>query len=269
LRRETKPGPRPAADPRRAQFFGVLVHPLAGHFEPLRDLLRVEPGPRGATLRDQHLAPHDLDDARQESLAQAVRELGDHCWVERQVLGASHNGFVNVVARLRAYYPNPGKSNHIRADLSSGSVRKVQICRYPAAMAIEQYNRRAIAVLERAQRLSEARSASAFARAIAALAGGSPSSTSYRRWITGEALVPAWALEAAAEVAGTTLAALVAHETEASPAAADWRAQMEDTIGRLQAEIIELRERLDLPGAARAHGDEQASPHRFEQRAPS
>lgn len=123
-------------------------------------------------------------------------------------------------------------------------------------MAIEQYNRRAIAVLERAQRLSEARSATAFARSIADLADGSPSGTSYRRWTAREALVPAWALEAAAEAAGTTLPALLLEEPRVSDTAADWRTQIEDTIGRLQAEVIELRERLGgEEGAAVAEGD--------------
>jgi hypothetical protein len=61
--------------------------------------------------------------------------------------------------------------------------------------------------------------------------------------------VPAWALEAAAEVAGTTLPALLSEGTDEP--SSDWRAQMEDTVGRLQAEIIELRERLDLADPAR------------------
>jgi hypothetical protein len=111
-------------------------------------------------------------------------------------------------------------------------------------MAVEEYNRRAVTALARAQRMSDATSGSAFARMLAARAGGAPSGTSYRRWINEEALVPAWALEAAAEVAGTTLAALLAADNGLDAESADWRAQMEDTIGRLQAEIIELRERL-------------------------
>jgi hypothetical protein len=136
-------------------------------------------------------------------------------------------------------------------------------------MAIEQYNRRAIDLLTRAQRHSAARSANAFAQAIAERTGGAPSGTSYRRWITGEALVPAWALEAAAEAAGKTLLELLMDDTLASAPPLDWRAQIEDTIGRLQAEVIELRERVDLQEPERAHGHEQSSPHRFEQRAPS
>lgn len=153
--------------------------------------------------------------------------------------------------------------------MQANSCSAVQIRSYASAMAIEEYNRRAIAVLERAQRLSEARSASGFARAIAELAGGSPSGTSYRRWITGEALVPAWALEAAAEAAGKTLLELLMDDTLAPASPPDWRTQIEDTIGRLQAEVIELRERVDLQEPAGAPGHEQPSPHRFEQRAPS
>jgi hypothetical protein len=85
---------------------------------------------------------------------------------------------------------------------------------------------------------------------IAGRAGGAPSGTSYRRWINEEALVPAWALEAAAEVAGTTLQALLSDNAQLEEASPDWHAQMEDTIGRLQAEIIELRERVGLGEAA-------------------
>jgi hypothetical protein len=81
---------------------------------------------------------------------------------------------------------------------------------------------------------------------IATRADGAPSGTSYRRWINEEALVPAWALEAAAEVAGTTLPVLLSENTQADETSVDWRAQMEDTIGRLQAELIELRERFGL-----------------------
>lgn len=113
-------------------------------------------------------------------------------------------------------------------------------------MAVEQYNRRAVTALTRAQRISDAPSGSAFARMLAARADGAPSGTSYRRWINEEALVPAWALEAAAEVAGTTLAELVTPDAEHDTGSGAWRAQMEDTIGRLQAEIIELRERVGL-----------------------
>jgi hypothetical protein len=117
---------------------------------------------------------------------------------------------------------------------------------YRSSVAIDEYNRRAVIALTRAQRMSDATSGSAFARMLAARAGGAPSGTSYRRWINEEALVPAWALEAAAEVAGTTLAELLSAGNGLNAESASWRAQMEDTIGRLQAEIIELRERVGI-----------------------
>jgi hypothetical protein len=113
-------------------------------------------------------------------------------------------------------------------------------------VAVEEYNRRAVTALTRAQRMSDAPSGSAFARRLAERAGGAPSGTSYRRWINEEALVPAWALEVAAEVAGTTLAELLSADTGLDAESADWRVQMEDTIGRLQAELIELRARVGL-----------------------
>ena len=114
-------------------------------------------------------------------------------------------------------------------------------------MAVDDYNRRAVAALERAQALSGARSANGFARLLAERASGSPSASTYRRWIIGEAVVPAWAIEVAAEAAGTTVQSLLEDER---PGLDDWRAQIEESIGRLEGEIIELREQLDLP----AHG---------------
>ena len=96
-------------------------------------------------------------------------------------------------------------------------------------VAVDEYNRRAVTALTRAQRLSEAPSGNAFARLLAERADGTPSGTSYRRWINEEALVPAWALEAAAEVAGTTLAELLRADIGLDAQSADWRAQMEDT----------------------------------------
>ena len=114
-------------------------------------------------------------------------------------------------------------------------------------MAVDDYNRRAIAALGHAQRLAGARSANAFARLLGERAHGSPSPSTYRRWITGEAIVPAWALQAAADVAGTTVQALLDGETEASPTSADWRARIEDAIGRLEGEMIEVRQHVGLP----------------------
>src|SRR4051794_13588927 len=77
-------------------------------------------------------------------------------------------------------------------------------------------------------------------------ANGSPSASTYRRWITGEAIVPAWALEVAAEVAGLSLHALLEpQDAEAPPD--DWRARVEDAIGRLESEMIEVRQHVGLP----------------------
>jgi hypothetical protein len=114
-------------------------------------------------------------------------------------------------------------------------------------VAVDDYNRRAVTALERAQVLSGARSANGFARLLAERASGSPSPSTYRRWILGEAVVPAWALEVAAEVAGTTIQGLLEDER---PELADWRTHIEESIGRLEGEIIELREHLDLPRQA-------------------
>jgi hypothetical protein len=83
-------------------------------------------------------------------------------------------------------------------------------------------------------------------RQMADRANGSPSASTYRRWITGEAIVPAWALQAAAEVAGLSLHGLLEpHDVEAPPD--DWRARVEDAIGRLESEMIEVRQHVGLP----------------------
>src|SRR4051794_574362 len=91
----------------------------------------------------------------------------------------------------RLVKPNVGHSHRIR--------------RYGSPVAVDEYNRRAIAALSDAQQLAGARSANAFARLLAERGHGSPSASTYRRWIAGEAIVPAWALQVAAEVAGTTV----------------------------------------------------------------
>jgi hypothetical protein len=121
-------------------------------------------------------------------------------------------------------------------------------------VAVDDYNRRAVAALERAQTLSGARSANAFARLLAERASGSPSASTYRRWIVGEAVVPAWAIEVAAEVAGTTVQGLVEGERQGLD---DWRAQIEESIGRLEGEMIELREQLGLDSHDRSTNRER------------
>jgi hypothetical protein len=126
-------------------------------------------------------------------------------------------------------------------------------------VAVDDYNRRAVAALDRAQALSGARSANAFARLLAERASGSPSASTYRRWIVGEAVVPAWAIEVAAEVAGTTVQGLLEDE---APGLDAWRAQIEESIGRLEGEIIELREHLDLAGHERGLETQSGGPRR-------
>jgi hypothetical protein len=129
-------------------------------------------------------------------------------------------------------------------------------------VAVDDYNRRAVKALERAQTLSGARSANRFAGLLAERASGSPSTSTYRRWILGEAVVPAWALEVAAEVAGTTVQGLLEDEPVGLD---DWRTQIEESIGRLEGEIIELREHLDLPaqGRDRNASDDNANRERL------
>jgi|tagenome__1003787_1003787.scaffolds.fasta_scaffold20983354_5 hypothetical protein len=114
-------------------------------------------------------------------------------------------------------------------------------------MTIDEYNRRAISALSHAQRLAGARSGNAFARLLSERGNGSPSASTYRRWIAGEAIVPAWALQVAAEVADTTLQALFDAAGGAQPASEEWQARIETAIGRLESEMIEVRQQVGLP----------------------
>ena len=124
---------------------------------------------------------------------------------------------------------------------------------------MDDYNRRAIAALRHAQHVSGARSANAFARLMAERGNGSPSASTYRRWIAGEAIVPAWALQVAAEVAGTTLQALLDAEEGVQATSHDWRARIEDAIGRLEGEMIEVRQRVGLPWRQESDADTTAA----------
>jgi hypothetical protein len=112
---------------------------------------------------------------------------------------------------------------------------------------VDDYNRGAITALRQAQQVSGARSANAFARLMAERAHGSPSASTYRRWITGEAVVPAWALQVAADVADTSLHALLEGQSTGETTLVHWRAAIEDAIGRLESEMIEVRQRVGLP----------------------
>jgi hypothetical protein len=110
-------------------------------------------------------------------------------------------------------------------------------------MDANEANRHAVAALKEAQTLSGARSANEFARKLAEHAGGSPAESTYRRWLTGGAAVPAWALAVAAEVAGTSLAELLTNDTTDFD---NWRVQVDETLARHDAEIAELRGLGDL-----------------------
>jgi hypothetical protein len=132
---------------------------------------------------------------------------------------------------------------------------------------VDDYNRRAIAALRHAQQVSGARSANAFARLMAERGNGSPSASTYRRWIAGEAIVPAWALQVAADVADTTLQALLDAE-EGAQSPGDWRARIEDAIGRLEGEMIEVRQRVGLPWRQESDATADQSPTVQERSAP-
>jgi hypothetical protein len=118
---------------------------------------------------------------------------------------------------------------------------------YPRPIVVEDYNRRAIAALRHAQALSGVRSATSFSRTLAERSGGSPSPSAYRRWITGEAVVPAWALDVAAEVVGITVQDLLDGGAGTGSGPDRWRAEMVEAIGRLEAEMIEVRQHVGLP----------------------
>lgn len=91
------------------------------------------------------------------------------------------------------------------------------------------------------------RSATSFARLLAERADGSPSASAYRRWITGEAVVPAWALGLAAEVVGVTVQELLDGTDGTETASSSWQVEMTEAIGRLEAELIEVRQHVGLP----------------------
>jgi hypothetical protein len=113
-------------------------------------------------------------------------------------------------------------------------------------VTVDEYNRRAIAALSRAQQLAGARSGNAFARMLSERGNGSPSASTYRRWIAGEAVVPAWAVQVAAEVADTTVQALL-EGLDTQAVSGNWQAQIEGAIGRLESEMIEVRQHVGLP----------------------
>jgi hypothetical protein len=114
---------------------------------------------------------------------------------------------------------------------------------------VEGYNRLGIRALERAQKVRGVRSAERFARLLADRTGGSPSSSTYHRWLRGEAPIPLWIVLAAAEEAQQSLDALFT-DAELPPGVLDRLEQIDDLLGVLQAQMIEVRERLGLPWQA-------------------
>ena len=123
-------------------------------------------------------------------------------------------------------------------------------------VGVDDYNVMALEALQRAQDVRGVRSAEAFAKLLAARTGGSPSSSTYHRWLRGESPIPAWVLLAAADEASESLDTLV---TSAEPRAAATQrlVEVEDEIGGLRdalgeavAEIASVREhtaRLVVP----------------------
>jgi hypothetical protein len=112
-------------------------------------------------------------------------------------------------------------------------------------VSVEEYNRRGIDALERAQKARGIRSAEAFARLLALRTGGSPDGSTYRRWLRGDGVVPVWALVAAAEEADSSFDALLG-STDVTPSHQDVQ-QLRQLVGLLQAQMIEVRERLGMP----------------------
>lgn len=132
-----------------------------------------------------------------------------------------------------------------------------KFARYACRMPVEDYNRRGIEALERAQKAAGIRSAQEFARRLASRTGGPPDGSTYRRWLHGDGAVPAWALIAAAEEAQESLSILLNDESSSTATASELR-QLRRTIGRLNAEMIEVRQAIGLPSRS---GDEPAESH--------
>lgn len=167
-------------------------------------------------------------------------------------MGIRYRAFDSISSNLVRYRPVVNPNRLPIADFGG----------YPRPIVIEDYNRRAIAALRHAQALSGVRSATSFSRTLAERGGGSPSASAYRRWITGEAVVPAWALDVAAEVVGTTVQDLLDGAEGAGPAVDNWRVEIAEAIGRLEAEMIEVRQHIGLPwrgGDSAAAADEPPS----------
>lgn len=124
-------------------------------------------------------------------------------------------------------------------------------------MNSDDYNRQGIQALKRAQAALGIRNTDEFAKTLAERTGGSPSGSTYRRWLRGDAVIPMWAVLAAADAAHARLEDLLA----ASP---DYPAdrkvtELERTVNFLQTQVTELRERVGLPSHASGGEDDQAA----------
>ena len=125
---------------------------------------------------------------------------------------------------------------------------------------LEQLNDRAALALRRAMALTGTeRNLSAFARKLSHVAGGEGTThSSVRRWLEG-GTIPAWALMAAADAAGTSVGTLL---EEASSDLAEEVARQADEIRRLWAAVgggqlggnplVDRRGAVDEEGARRA-----------------
>ncbi len=112
-------------------------------------------------------------------------------------------------------------------------------------VSVEDYNRRAAAALERAQRAAGVRSAEAFAKAIADHVGGAPAGSTYRRWVQEQQAVPGWALIAVGELTGASLDELVSERQVAGiRRAPEIESQVEDLrqlVADLQRQVADLQ----------------------------
>jgi hypothetical protein len=120
-----------------------------------------------------------------------------------------------------------------------------------STVRVEGYNQLGVRALQRAQNARGVRSAEGFAKLLAERTGGSPSSSTYHRWLRGEAPIPLWIVLAAAEESQQSLDALLA-DAELPPGVLDRLDRIEDVLGVLQAQMIEVRERVGLPWQAAA-----------------
>jgi hypothetical protein len=122
-------------------------------------------------------------------------------------------------------------------------------------VSVDDYNRRVIRALEQAQARAGVRSAAAFARRLAARAGGSPDASTYQRWLRGDSLAPAWALVAAAEEAGEGLDGLLS-------LADDRIRQLEERLSHVEATLQAPTGDEPLTGDWLKNLEDQSSAHR-------